>query len=321
MTRVGRISAVASPISETVDFSAIQALVHYIGFIESRLSEAAMRAEFATFWPRSAAALNAFTVIELFVLVGLVAVLSCLVTVGLSRTRPGGQSIQCQSNLARLAAAWQMYAEDHQDRIVPAGANTVLGQPTPPAWVAGWLDWTTSTDNTNVALLLSAKYALMGPYLNKSAEVFRCPMDHYLGQMQLAQGWTHRVRSYSLSGLPSSVFSPPTTGIYRQVSKTTQFQYPTPQETWMFLDEHPESINDGQFLNPNTSWIDLPATYHNGAAGFSFADGHAEIHQWKGSAMGLGMPLSPLQPPVVRPGDPDVRWMSYHTQRNSTNSY
>jgi len=27
-------------------------------------------------------------------------------------------------------------------------------------------------------------------------------------------------------------------------------------------------------------WSDMPASYHNGAAGFSFADGHSEIHKW-----------------------------------------
>jgi len=52
-------------------------------------------------------------------------------------------------------------------------------------------------------------------------------------------------------------------------------------------DEHPDSINDG-FLqaNPHTDvapsqWDDLPATYHAGACGFAFADGHSEIHKFK----------------------------------------
>ena len=34
-----------------------------------------------------------------------------------------------------------------------------------------------------------------------------------------------------------------------------------------------------------TKIIDTPASYHNGACGFSFADGHAEIHRWSGSAI------------------------------------
>ena len=45
--------------------------------------------------------------------------------------------------------------------------------------------------------------------------------------------------------------------------------------------KHPCSINDAGFFNPNvSSWVDQPASYHNGAAGFSFADGHSEIHKW-----------------------------------------
>jgi len=48
------------------------------------------------------------------------------------------------------------------------------------------------------------------------------------------------------------------------------------------VDEHPDSINDGYFLNraDKRAWIDLPASYHNNGAAFSFADGHAELHRW-----------------------------------------
>jgi len=49
------------------------------------------------------------------------------------------------------------------------------------------------------------------------------------------------------------------------------------------VDEHPDSINDGWTImeldNPN-KWNDLPASYHNGACGFGFADGHGEIKKW-----------------------------------------
>jgi prepilin-type processing-associated H-X9-DG protein len=62
-----------------------------------------------------------------------------------------------------------------------------------------------------------------------------------------------------------------------------QAQVPKPAKTWLFLDEHPDSINDGYFVNNDiaTSWQDIPASYHNGACGFSFADGHAEIKKWR----------------------------------------
>ena len=54
--------------------------------------------------------------------------------------------------------------------------------------------------------------------------------------------------------------------------------------TWFTLDEHPDSINDAFFINGESRngdrWTDVPASYHNGACGFSFADGHAEIKKW-----------------------------------------
>jgi prepilin-type processing-associated H-X9-DG protein len=62
---------------------------------------------------------------------------------------------------------------------------------------------------------------------------------------------------------------------------------PQPAKIFVFLDEHPDSINDGYFLNKSyygstyAEWTDLPASYHNGAASFCFADGHAETHRWR----------------------------------------
>jgi prepilin-type processing-associated H-X9-DG protein len=67
---------------------------------------------------------------------------------------------------------------------------------------------------------------------------------------------------------------------YRQFFLVTSI--PKPAEIFVFLDEHPDSINDGYFINDayGWKWNDLPASYHNGAASFSFADGHSETHRW-----------------------------------------
>ena len=64
----------------------------------------------------------------------------------------------------------------------------------------------------------------------------------------------------------------------------------SPTQTWVLVDEHPDSINDAacavQMAVPGSTSariIDFPASYHNGACGFAFADGHADIHKWVGS--------------------------------------
>ena len=59
--------------------------------------------------------------------------------------------------------------------------------------------------------------------------------------------------------------------------------------SWVLVDEHPDSINDsmlyvdGLLTAATAKWVDWPASYHDGACGFSFADGHSEIHKWRDS--------------------------------------
>ena len=71
-----------------------------------------------------------------------------------------------------------------------------------------------------------------------------------------------------------------TAGTYRQFLKTTEV--PKPARTWLFIDEHPDSINDGFFDNDptQTAWADTPGSEHAGGCGFSFADGHSELRMW-----------------------------------------
>ena len=54
--------------------------------------------------------------------------------------------------------------------------------------------------------------------------------------------------------------------LYKHIKKAGDFTDPGPSETWVYLDENPDSINDAGFFNPTSlgSWIDQPASYHNG---------------------------------------------------------
>ena len=94
-----------------------------------------------------------------------------------------------------------------------------------------------------------------------------------------------------------------------------------PAKTWVFVDEHPDSINDAAFANQcngadrqgAAQIIDMPASFHNGACGFSFSDGHAEVHKWRGSKIKNAPVRFVLMPlPVGAAGDSwvDVSWMA-----------
>jgi prepilin-type processing-associated H-X9-DG protein len=73
----------------------------------------------------------------------------------------------------------------------------------------------------------------------------------------------------------------------------TDFVHPGPANTFVLLDES-DSINDGWFMaslagfdprNPavqaDSGFGDDPGSWHDRACGFSFADGHSEIHKWR----------------------------------------
>lgn len=97
--------------------------------------------------------------------------------------------------------------------------------------------------------------------------------------------YSPRVRSISMNGcMNGNSWYTAQIGNYFTFRKTTEVLRPAPSLAFVFLDEHPESIDDGYFLvyvDRTALWANMPANYHNGACGFSFADGHAEIRKWR----------------------------------------
>jgi prepilin-type processing-associated H-X9-DG protein len=70
--------------------------------------------------------------------------------------------------------------------------------------------------------------------------------------------------------------------------------------------------DDGWTGSPNASEqiVDYPSARHNNAAGFSFGDGHSEIHQWKDKH--IYAPAANY-PELTVPFSPDVFWLQSHT--------
>ena len=269
-------------------------------------------------WTKARRDTAGFTLIELLVVIAVLAILASLLLPASAKAKVKAQTIQCLNNLKQLQLAWHIYAEEYDDRIPRndshAGINGL--SPETASWVAGTMCYETMqgweqfySQSTNTLLLVPRGFGSIGQY-TLSPGIYKCPADK--SWIEIGGHRHPRVRSASLNQFMGDTESPEP---YLSFRKTSDLNVPGPANTFVFVDEHEDSIFGGTFsvdmgfAGPDTWWIQLPASRHGRAGTFSFADGHAEIKKWRDPRTVLPVKRVWRSEGELSPHNPDILWL------------
>jgi prepilin-type N-terminal cleavage/methylation domain-containing protein/prepilin-type processing-associated H-X9-DG protein len=212
---------------------------------------------------------RAFTLIELLVVIAVIAVLMSILMPALQRARESGKRAACLSNLKQLTLAWNMYADESDDRLVNgatgySNVNQAWGDHrNERAWVDGY-----SNSDWDVQIKAIRDGALF-PFV-KNERLYKCPT-----------GRRGQALTYSIMFSMNAVCHTWVQGVKgAHVKKRTEIK-PNLAQRLVFIDEGYMKPDAYAVYYQQATWFDNPPVRHGDGVTVSFADGHVEHWKWR----------------------------------------
>ena len=197
-----------------------------------------------------------FTLVELLVVIGIIALLIAVLMPALSRAREASKRTQCASNMRQLMTGYISYSLENKSWLVYGASDNPDAADAANRGNRPWL----YPDNLNID---AVKGGALYPYINNTG-VYRCPADTSLNN-----------RSYAINAVFNGEWGFANRTPSPRALKMTQFR--NTAEVIVFVEEFDPRgyLMNSFWIEPTGDrFVDALAFWHKTGCNFAWLDGH-----------------------------------------------